>query len=322
MTQCKKIVQPPFLKAGDKVAFLSPSYWLAEEAIQQASDIVKSWGLNPVIGKHTGCIEAGAYAGTADQRAADLRWALEQEDIKAIICTRGGYGAIHLLDRVPLSLYAQHPKWLIGHGDITVLLCAMVAAGVMGVDGPMAMEMVAERNSDGELLRKLLFGTLPQYTFRPHSCNLLGHAEGILIGGNLSSYSPLAGSQYNLAPGHDIILFIEEVEESLHGIDRLFYMLKLQGILPRVKGVILGEFTSLNYDLQYDSVEQMLINHFHDRQIPVCCGFPTGSNDCYPLIEGAHAVLDVEADSVKLYFDIEGKQESCALVNKSAPLMR
>jgi len=310
------------LKKGDKVAFLSPAYWLAEEAIQQASEVVESWGLEPVLGKYVGIIEAGAYAGTADERAADLRWALEEDDIKAIVCARGGYGSIHLLDRVPLSLYAEHPKWLIGHGDITVLLCAMVAAGVMGIYGPMAMEMVAERSLEKDLLRNMLFGDLPQYTFPTHPCNLLGHAEGILIGGNLSSYSPLAGSKYNLAPGHDIILFIEEVEESLHGIDRLFYMLKLQGILSRVKGVILGEFTAINFDLQYDSVEQMLTKHFHDSQIPVCCGFPTGSNDCFPLIEGANAVLDVDASCVKLKFDIGGQQNSCFIANKSTRLMR
>ncbi len=318
----KKIVQPPFLKKGDRVAFISPSYWLAEEAIQQASEIVKSWGLQPVIGAHINKVDAGAYAGTADERAADLRWALEDDTIKAIICSRGGYGSIHLLDRVPLSLYAEHPKWLVGYGDITMLLCVSVAAGVMGVHGPMAMQLAGGVESEYQQLREILFGDIPQYVIPPHSCNISGHAEGILIGGNLSSYSPLAGSQYNLAPGHDIILFVEEVEESLHDIDRLFYMLRLQGVLSRVKGIILGEFTAVNFDLLYDSVEQMLTYHLKNRHIPVCCGFPVGSNDCLPLIEGAPASLDVSTEQAILTFQMEGSQHQYHVQTQTTRLIR
>jgi len=322
MIQGKKIVQPPFLKKGDKVAFLSPSYWLAEEATQQASEIVKSWGLQPVIGTHTKCVEAGAYAGTADERAADLRWALEQDDIRAIICNRGGYGSIHLLDRIPLSLYAEHPKWLVGYGDITVLLCASVAAGVMGIHGPMAMQLAAGHVSDYCHLRDVLYGIMPQYELPVHPNNIHGHAEGILIGGNLSSYSPLAGTKYNLAPGHDIILFIEELEESLHAIDRLFYMLRLQGVLSRVKGVILGEFEGVNFDLQYDSVEQMLSKHLKPFNIPVCCGFPAGCNDSLPLIEGAPASLDVTPEGAVLSFHLEGAQQKRSVLSHEEHLLR
>jgi len=318
----KKIVQPPFLKKGDQVAFLSPGYWLAVEAIQKAAEIVKSWGLQPVIGAHTSCVEAGAYAGTADERAADLRWALENDEIKAIICTRGGHGSIHLLDRVPLALYAEHPKWLVGYGDITMLLCASVAAGVMAIHGPMAMQLAGCQESEYHQLRDVLFGGIPQYILPPHSCNLIGHAEGILVGGNLSSYSPLAGSRYNLAPGHDIILFVEEVEESLHAIDRLFYMLRLQGVLSRVKGVILGEFTGINYDLLYDSVEQMLTYHLKNRQIPVCCGFPAGSNDSLPLIEGALVTMDVTSEQTVLSFSMEGELIHYKIAPNSAQLIR
>ncbi len=318
----KKIVQPPFLKKGDQVAFISPSYWLAEEAIQQASEIVKSWGLQPVIGAHINKVDAGAYAGTADERAADLRWALEDDNIKAIVCSRGGYGSIHLLDRIPLSLYAEHPKWIVGYGDITMLLCVSVAAGVMGIHGPMAMQLAGGVESEYHQLREILFGNIPQYVIPPHNCNISGHAEGILIGGNLSSYSPLAGSQYNLAPGHDIIFFVEEVEESLHDIDRLFYMLRLQGVLSRVKGIILGEFTAVNFDLLYDSVEQMLTYHLKNRHIPVCCGFPVGSNDCLPLIEGAPAILDVSTEQAVLTFQLEGSRHQYHVQTQTNQLIR
>ncbi len=317
-----KIVQPPFLKKGDQVAFISPGYWLAEEAIQEASEIVKSWGLQPVIGVHANNVDAGAYAGTADERAADLRWALEDDNIKAIICNRGGYGSIHLLDRIPLSLYAEQPKWLVGYGDMTMLLCASVAAGVMGIHGPMAMQLAGGFELECDQLREILFGNIPQYIIPAHRYNIVGYGEGLLVGGNLSSYSPLAGSKYNLAPGHDIILFIEEVEESLHDIDRLFYMLRLQGVLPRVKGVILGEFAAINYDLLYDSVEQMLTYHLKDCHIPVCCGFPVGSNESLPLIEGAPVSLDVAPEHAVLTFQLEGKLHQYHIEMRATRLLR
>ena len=130
MYQGKKIVQPPYLKAGDKVALVSPAYWVPEEAILQAAEVIKSWGLRPVIGPHTTSLNVDAYSGTADERAADMLWALEDDSIKAIVCSRGGYGSLHLLNRIPMECYQQHPKWLIGHGDITTLLYAVAGAGV------------------------------------------------------------------------------------------------------------------------------------------------------------------------------------------------
>lgn len=119
MTQGKKMIQPPYLKEGDRVALISPAYWVPEDAILQAAEEIRNWGLQPVIGPHTTSLNVNAYAGTADERAADLIWALEDESIKAIFCTRGGYGSIHLLNRILPTHYQQHPKWLIGHGDIT-----------------------------------------------------------------------------------------------------------------------------------------------------------------------------------------------------------
>ena len=117
MSLGKKFIQPPFLKAGDKVALVSPAYWVPEEAIMQAVEIIRSWGLQPVVGPHTTSLNVDAYAGTADERAHDLKWAYEDDSIKAIFCSRGGYGSIHLLNRVPKDYFSQYPKWLIGHHD-------------------------------------------------------------------------------------------------------------------------------------------------------------------------------------------------------------
>ena len=310
MYQGKKIIQPPFLKEGDKVAIVSPAYWVPEEAIIQAAEVIRNWGLQPVIGPHTTSLNVDAYAGTADERAADLIWAHEDNSLKAIFCSRGGYGSVHLLNRIPVELYQQHPKWLIGHGDITTLLSAVAGAGVMCIHGPMAFQIANKQEPAVTMIRNILFGNVPQYKIQSNGYNQCGHAERILIGGNLCSYASIAGTKFQHSPKHDIILFIEEVEESLHTIDRLFYMLQMQLDFERVKGIIFGSFNSIKFDLQFGSVEQMLIAHLHDLDIPVCCGFPVGSDSCLPLLEGAPCSLDVSPESAVLTFNVDGNRQS------------
>ena len=322
MNQGKKTVQPPYLKAGDKVALVSPAYWIPQEAILQAAETIISWGLHPVLGPHTNNLNVNAYAGTADERAADLMWALEDDSIKAIMCSRGGYGTIHLLNRVPIECFRQHPKWIIGHGDITILLYIVASSGVMCLHGPMAFQIASRQEPATTITRNILFGTLPQYKIPANPYNRIGHAEGILVGGNLSSYCSVAGTKYHLPGKQDIILFIEEVEESLHDIDRLFYMLRLQHDFERVRGIIFGTFSSIKYDLQYGSVEQMLIAHLKEYEIPICCGFPVGSNSCIPLIEGAPCSLDVAGDHALLTYKMNGEVEPFDITIASTQLIK
>ena len=322
MNQGKKTVQPPYLAPGDKVALVSPAYWVPQEAILQAAETIISWGLHPVLGPHTNNLNVNAYAGTADERAADLMWALEDDSIKAIMCSRGGYGTIHLLNRVPIECFRQHPKWIIGHGDITILLYIVASSGVMCLHGPMAFQIASRQEPATTITRNILFGTLPQYKIPANPYNRIGHAEGILVGGNLSSYCSVAGTKYHLPGKQDIILFIEEVEESLHDIDRLFYMLRLQHDFERVRGIIFGTFSSIKYDLQYGSVEQMLIAHLKEYEIPICCGFPVGSNSCIPLIEGAPCSLDVAGDHALLTYKMNGEVEPFDITIASTQLIK
>lgn len=322
MYQGKKMVQPPYLKAGDKVALVSPAYWVPQEALQMAAEVIKSWGLQPVIGPNTNNLNVNAYAGTADERAADLLWALEDDTIKAVFCSRGGYGSIHLLSRIPQEVFQKHPKWLIGHGDIAMILYGITGAGIMSIHGPMAFQIASNQEPATSLTRNILFGTSPQYIVPSKPYNRIGHAEGILVGGNLSSYCVVSGTKFHLPPKQDLILFIEEVEESLHSIDRLFYMLTLQHDFERVKGIIFGTFSSIKYDLQYGSVEQMLIAHLHEYDIPICCGFPVGSNSCIPLIEGAPCSLDVTTDKTILSFGIKGTSQPFEIVEANPQLIK
>jgi muramoyltetrapeptide carboxypeptidase len=251
-----------------------------------------------------------------------MLWALEDDGIRAIVCSRGGYGSLHLLNRIPMECYQQHPKWLIGHGDITTLLYAVAGAGVMCVHGPMSFQIASNQEPATSITRNILFGTLPQYKIANKPYNRCGHAEGILIGGNLSSYAAITGTKYHHSQKQDIILFVEEVEESLHAIDRLFYTLRLQLDFERVKGIIFGSFNSIKYDLQFGSVEQMLIAHLHDLDIPVCCGFPVGSDSCLPLIEGAPCSLDVTADHTSLTFNIDGEAKPCEIMDTAPQITK
>ena len=315
-------VQPPYLKEGDKVALVSPAYWMPQEAIQEAADVIRSWGLQPVIGPHTNSLNVNVYAGTADERSSDIIWAFKDDSIKAIVCTRGGYGSIHLLNRIPWDRIRRNPKWLIGHGDITTLLYVVAGSGLMSILGPMAFQIASNQEPATTLIRNMLFGTLPQYKIPGNPHNQCGHAEGLLIGGNLSSYSAIAGSKFQLPSDQDVILFLEEVEETLHDIDRLFYMLRLQLDFERVKGIVFGTFNSIRFDLQFGSVEQMLVAHLHDLDIPICCGFPVGSSSCLPLVVGAPCSLDVTPEQSVLSVKIDGGQQAFALVDNEPHLFK
>jgi muramoyltetrapeptide carboxypeptidase len=318
----KEIVIAPYLKEGDRVALVSPAYWVPERVLLQAAEALISWGLEPVIGPHTTSLNVEAYSGTADERASDLLWALEDDSIKAIFCSRGGYGSMHLLSRIPLEKFRQHPKWLIGHGDITALLYAVATTGTLSIHGPMGFQITNQSEQTTTVMRNLLMGILPKYVIPSNPYNRCGHAEGLLVGGNLSSYAVISGSKFQMPEDQDIILFLEDVEESLHSIDRFFYMLRLQNSFERVKGIIFGAFDSIRYDLQYGSVEQMLIAHLHDMDIPVCCGFPVSNNSCVPLLEGAPCSLTVTSEHSELAFNIEGTHQTYHIEKTEALLMK
>ncbi len=186
----------------------------------------------------------------------------------------------------------------------------------------MGFQIASQQEPTITITRNLLMGILPQYVIPGNPYNRCGHAEGILVGGNLSSYAVISGSKFHLPEDQDYILFIEEVEESLHAIDRLFYMLCLQNSFERVKGIIFGAFNSIKYDLQFGCVEQMLIAHLHDLDIPVCCGFPVGSNSCIPLIEGASCSLTVTSEDSVLTFNIEGAQQTFQIEKTETMLLK
>ena len=309
-------VAPAFLKKGDKVALLSPSYSTPDSNIQKTADALRSWGFVPEIGKNVGKLDAGKYAGTVQERADDFIAALKDTSIKAILCNRGGYGTIQLVDYIDQKLVKDNPKWLIGFSDITTLHAMETKAGVMSIHGTMSSFIAKTGGTDDNstLLRDLLKGTVPTYKVPKHKFNQTGKAEGILVGGNMATFVPLVGaSDIDVFSGDGIILFMEEVGESFHNIDRMFNSLELHGVMDNVKGVILGEFVEYesDMDLKFETAEELLSKYLKKYKIPVICGFPAGHDDVnVPIVMGAKVKMDVTADGATLAFDIDGEKKT------------
>ena len=306
-----RCTRPDYLKPGDKVALISPSYFTPMENVEKTADVLRGWGLVPVIGPNVGKVEAGRYAGTLEERVSDIRWALGQADVKAILCNRGGYGTIQLIDRLTLSELAENPKWIVGFSDISTLHGLWTRAGVMSIHGTMSSFLAAGgTDATSTLMRDMLMGKLPRYEVPAHPQNIEGTASGVLVGGNICTFAPNLGTQADATLGSGLILFIEEVEESMHNIDRQFNILAINGVLERCNGVILGEFTDCGTEFTYESVEAMLCDYLKDWNIPVLCGFPAGHGDVnLPLLMGAPVTLDVRRDGATLQFDVDGEQQ-------------
>ena len=313
--------KPDYLKTGDKVALISPSYFTPMENVEKTADVLRSWGLEPVIGPNVGKVVDGRYAGTVAERVSDIRWALNDPSIKAIICNRGGYGTIQLIDQLTLAELKASPKWLVGFSDISTLHGLLTRAGVMSIHGTMS-SFLAKGGTDATstLMRDLLMGRVPRYELPAHPQNITGRASGTLVGGNICTFAPNLGSQADATMGQDLILFIEEVEESMHNIDRQFNILRMNGVLDRCRGVVLGEFTDCGTEFTYENVEAMLRQYLTAYDIPVLCGFPGGHGDVnLPLVMGAPVTIDVRTDGATLQFDIDGEQQSVSTADITAP---
>ncbi len=316
-----KCQKPDYLKPGDKVALISPSYFTPMENVEKTAEVLRKWGLEPVIGPNVGKVVDGRYAGTVSERVSDIRWALDDPSIKAIICNRGGYGTIQLIDQLTLAELKGSPKWLVGFSDISTLHGLFTCAGVMSIHGTMS-SFLAKGGDDASstLMRDLLIGYVPRYELPAHKQNIVGKASGVLVGGNICTFAPNLGSQADATRGKDLILFVEEVEESMHNIDRQMRILQMNGVLDRCKGIILGEFTDCGTEFTYESVEAMLNEMLKDYHIPVLCGFPGGHGDVnLPLVMGANVTIDVRNDGATLQFNIEGNQQTVNTASITAP---
>ena len=302
----QRLIMPAALKAGDTIAIVSPSSTPDSLTVAKGCETLREWGYTPVVGPHALSSWHG-FAGTADERAADMLWALRDSTIKAILCSRGGDGAVQVLQRIPLQEFRDHPKWLLGFSDATALHSAEVSAGVMSIHCSMCdgISMRGERDAVNDILQRLLQGELPEYVVPAHPMDQQGEAEGILVGGNLSVFCGLAGSAYDFLNRADegLILFFEDTGEGMSKVDRMLHLLEIRGILPQLKGVIVGHFSKYKSpENDFADMYHMLHEYLQHHDIPVCYDLPvvhhSGLN--YPMVEGSRVLLKVGNDGTTL----------------------
>ena len=295
---------PAPLKKGDTVAILSPAGALRDTAIVDATaNLLKKWELKVVIMPHT-LTKKGYYSGTAEERMDDLTKALTDNDIKAVLCSYGGYGCVHLL-RDFATLIKEYPKWVIGMSDCSALHAACLSQGVMSIHSSQCNYLSKFPDSfPADMLRDILFGKKPTYRHTPHKLDIQGRACGRLAGGNLSVLTALIGSEYDIFK-KNIILFIEDTGEQPYRIERMIYQLELCGALSRIRGVIVGHFTEIKENPEFGEPYNLIHNIVKKYNIPVCFDFPIGHCDeNIPLIEGAECLLTVAKDKTTLDFNL------------------
>ena len=300
------IIRPPFLTPGDGVAIVAPASMINPAYVKGAAERLASWQLGVVVSPH--CLgESGVYSGTIDERLDDFRKALYDPEVKAVLCSRGGYGAVHLLDRLADDV-ARNPKWIIGFSDISALHALCVSRGMMSLHAPMCKHLCEEPADDRctQYLRQILFGEIPEYCEKPHPMNRRGKAQGTLVGGNMAVLCGLIGTPYDIfRPGS--VLFIEDIAEPPYKIERMLYQLKLSGRLASLSGLIVGRFTEYTENEGVGGTLYELIGRMvEEYDYPVCFDFPVGHvADNLPLIEGAEVDFSVESQAVRLSFCIK-----------------
>lgn len=294
--------RPPSLKYNDKAVILSPSGNIDPYIVEDAIAVLEGWGLQAEASK-SALGENGRFSGTVSERLHDLQQAMDDPSVRLILCSRGGYGMVHLLPKLNLSAIRRNPKWVVGYSDITALHAALQYHGVSSLHGPMAGHFSLEGPEDVSVryIKSILAGQPVSYTL-PVTKNETLNREGIahdrtLFGGNLSVFSGLMGTRYARIP-RDGILFIEDVGEVPYRVDRMIHQLKLAGVFDRISGLIVGQFTEYEEDDQmyrplYESIREVVDKY----NFPVAFNFPVGHVRLnFPLIMGANTQMSVSRD--------------------------
>ncbi|MEJ7557054.1 MAG: LD-carboxypeptidase [Pedobacter sp.] len=297
------IKQPAYLKRGDKVAIVCPAKKLPK-SINAAIAILENWGLEVVVGQ-TVTASYHQFAGDDALRTADLQQYLDDPEIKAVIAGRGGYGTLRIIDELDFTTFVEHPKWIVGFSDITVLLSHVYAKyQVQCIHGQMPYTFEDSTPEAMSSLKTALFGGEMVYESSTTNTliNRIGEAEGILIGGNLTLLVMLQGSESEI-DYTDKILFIEDVGEHEYSIDRLMRMLKRAGKLSKLKGLIIGAFNGFEIeDIPFgDSPEKVIWELVKEYDYPVCFNFPVGHiDDNRAMVVGKKGILNVGLEQTEL----------------------
>jgi len=295
---------PPSLHPGDRIGIVSTARKISPQELQPALAILEGWGLQPVLGQTIGAA-SHQFAGDDSLRLSDFQNMLDDAAIKAILCARGGYGTVRIIDRLDFSPLQRHPKWIIGYSDITVLHAHLQRhLGIPTLHASMPVNFATNTPDALESLRRALFGEKLHYTINPSHFNRPGRATGRLTGGNLSMLYSFTGSP-SAVDTTGAILFMEDLDEYLYHIDRMMMNLKRCGMLAAVNGIIIGGMTDMtDNEIPFGkTAEEIISEHLAGLEGPICFEFPAGHlEDNRALILGAEVTLKVGEKAVELEF--------------------
>ncbi len=298
------ITIPPYLKPGDTIGIVCPAGYMPFEKAQICIETLTAWGFEVVTGKTLGN-QFHYFSGTDEERLHDLQQMLDDKNIDAILCGRGGYGMGRIIDQLNFSKFVKRPKWIIGFSDITVLHCHLFSNfKIASLHAPMAAAF-----NDGEFknqyiesLHNALLGKKADYMTTGNSFDQEGTANGILVGGNLSLLINMIGTASDIKTKNRI-LFIEEVGEYIYSVDRMMYQLKRSGKLENLKGLIIGKFSEMkDTTIPFGkTVEEAIKELVKDYNFPVCFNFPVShEKENYALKIGVKYKLKVQRGKVEL----------------------
>lgn len=281
-----------------KIRIISPAKQIPIDAINFAKSFLEEQKFIVEVGENA-LGQHHYFSGTYQARLGDFQAALDDPSVDIILCSRGGYGAIHLVDDLDYTAFLKKPKLIVGYSDITVFHQHIY--GQFGLPSLHATAPLNFASNSFEALSSMLNairGVENKYDFNPHEYNITGETEGIVIGGNLAIVYSLLGTNSDV-DFTDKILFVEEVGEAIYAVDRMFYSLKKAGRLEKLKGVIIGGMTNMkDSEIPFgQTVEEVIHAHFKERNIPLAFNFPAGHiDDNRAVMIGAKAILKVKSN--------------------------
>jgi len=269
------MITPQYLNRRDRIAIIAPAGKIKREVVDSVVKVFESWGLQVDLGENL-FNDHFQYAATDKKRLQDFQKALDDNEVKAILCARGGYGLIRIIDELDFTNFQKNPKWIIGYSDVTILQAHIHSNfGIETIHATMAAGL-----SDGqsaESLRKSLFGESLTYDFETNLLSKTGTAKGDLVGGNLAILCSLIGSESDIDTA-DKILFIEDIGEFLYRLDRMMWQMKRSGKLDNLAGLIVGGMTDMkdNDDPFGKTAYEIIAEAVGEFDYPVCFNFPSG----------------------------------------------
>lgn len=293
--------QPEFLNKGDKVVILATSGKIKPDYVIGAQSYLAELGYDVQV-KKSALANENYFAGDQKMRLDDIQSAFDDSECKAVLCARGGYGAVQLIDKVDLTQFLKYPKWLIGFSDITVFHCLLNSNGVQSIHGGMTKEFAEKTNNANELI-DCFSGKIDALNWN-YKYGIKGSSEGILLGGNLSILVSLLSTPF-IPSFENAILFLEDIGESAYKIQRLFYTLKLSGLLSKTKGVIIGQLSGVDDAIEVfgKTIEDVILDLLIEYEIPVAFGLESGHEKVnHPLVFGKEVCLQVDKKSAELKY--------------------